>query len=189
MKRLKTIVALGDSLTEGFGIPAEASFPSVLQSLLRSRGHNVSIINQGLSGDTAWGGKKRLDRYLANKPRPDAVIVELGANDAIQFTDPWDVEATLDSILQRLTELEIPVLLTGMKMLLPADADYTEAFESIYPKLAERYDPVFYPFFLEGVFGDPALTLEDGIHPNIRGTARIAESVLPFAEELLARIP
>lgn len=189
MKRLKTILALGDSLTEGFGIPAEASFPSVLQSLLRQRGHNVSVINQGLSGDTAWGGLKRLERYLANKPRPDAVIVELGANDALQFLDPWDVEATMDTLMLRLTELEIPVLLAGMRVLMPVENDYRNAFEGIYTKLVERYEPVYYPFFLEGVFGVPELNLEDGIHPNREGTAQVAANVLPYAEELLKRVP
>ncbi len=187
MKRLKTILALGDSLTEGFGVPAEASFPIVLQSLLRGRGHNVSIINEGLSGDTAFGGLKRLERYLANKPRPDAVIVELGANDAIQSADPWDVEATLDRIIQRLTELEIPCLLTGMRPLIPMESDYAEAFEAIYSKLAERYDPVFYPFFLDGVAGNPELNQSDGIHPNREGTAQVATNILPFAEALLKR--
>ncbi len=188
MNRLKTILALGDSLTEGYGLPSEASFPAVLQRLLRQRGHNVSIINQGLSGDTAWGGFKRLERYLATRPRPDAVIVELGANDAIQLTDPWDVEATLDSLLQRLAEEEIPALLAGMKPLVPADEEYSRAFVGLFPKLVERFDPVFYPFFLEGVFGNPALHLEDGIHPNAEGMTRIARNILPSVETLLARI-
>lgn len=188
MKRLKTILALGDSLTEGFGVPAEASFPAVLQQLLRERGHNISIINQGLSGDTVSGGLKRLERYLANRPRPDAVIVELGANDAIQFNDTWDVEATLDKILLRLTELEIPFLFTGLQMPIPSDEEYKTSFEEIYTKLAERYDPVYYPSFLEGVQGKIELNLDDGIHPNIAGTALIAGNILPFAEALLDRI-
>ncbi len=188
MSRLKTILALGDSLTEGFGVPADAAFPCVLQQLLRQRGHIVSIINHGLSGDTVGGGKKRLERYLTTRPRPDAVIVALGANDAFQRNDPWDVEASLDGILQRLTEEDIPCLFAGMQVLdaVPSSEDgYASAFSAIYPKLAERYEPVFCPFFLEGVAGNAALHQADGIHPNREGTALVARHMLPYAETLL----
>lgn len=180
-----TILALGDSLTEGFGIPAGYAFPDVLEDLLREKGYPVRIINLGLSGDTASGGLRRLERYLNSHPAPDAAIVELGANDGLMLLDPWDVEDALSAILKRLSEQNIATLFTGMQALFCEDKEYAEAFAAMYPKLAEQYGTILYPFFLEGVYNVPELNLWDELHPNVEGTATIAANILPYMEQLI----
>jgi acyl-CoA thioesterase-1 len=179
------ILALGDSLTAGFNLPANAMFPVVLERRLRAAGHDVEVVNAGVSGDTAQGGLERLDWALGDKV--DAVIVELGANDMLRGIDPALTEKSLDEILRKLSERKIPVLLAGM---LPAPGlgkEYGGQFAAIYPRLASKYNAVLYPFFLDGVAGDTALNQADGMHPTRAGVEVIVERMLPKVVELLER--
>jgi acyl-CoA thioesterase-1 len=180
------IVALGDSLTAGFGLPREAAFPARLEAALRARGHAVEIANAGVSGDTPSGGLARLDWSVPEGT--DAVILELGANDGLRGADPKVTRAALDAILRRLKERRIAVLFTGMHAPRNMGADYVRAFDAIFPQLAAAHDVVFYPFFLEGVVGDRALNQGDGIHPTAAGIETIVKRILPKAEELIARV-
>lgn len=180
------IVVLGDSLSAGYGLPAEAAFPARLAAALKAKDANVSIANAGVSGDTASGGRDRLDWSVPDGT--DAVIVELGANDALRGLDPDLTRKALDTILSRLKERRIAVLLAGMKAPRNMGADYARAFDAIYPQLAETYGAVFYPFFLEGVAADAALNQNDGMHPNAAGVDAIVKGILPKVEELIARV-
>lgn len=179
------IVAFGDSLTAGYGLPAQDAFPAKLQAALRARGHNVEIENAGVSGDTASGGLSRLDWSIPDGT--DAVIVELGANDMLRGVDPKVTRQALDEILAKLKARNIAVLLCGMRAAPNLGADYARDFESIFDDLAKKYDVVFYPFFLDGVATQAKLALRDGMHPNAAGVEMIVNGILPKAEELLAR--
>ena len=147
------IVAFGDSLTAGLGLPEQESFPSQLEQALRERGQDVKVINAGVSGDTASGGLGRLDWSVPTGT--DAVIVELGANDALRGLDPALTKTALDEILSKLAARHIAVLLAGMRAPPNMGADYARAFDAIYPALASTHPVVFYPFFLDGVAADP----------------------------------
>lgn len=177
------ILALGDSLTAGYGLPAADSFPVRLQAWLRDHGLAAEVINAGVSGDTSAGGLARLDWSLAQPA--DAVLVELGANDALRGVDPKETYKNLDEILSRLDRRHAKVLLLGM--LAPANwgADYQAAFGAIYPALAERHHVLLYPFFLDGVALDPALNQPDGLHPNARGVEMIVDRVGPYVLRLI----
>lgn len=179
------IVAFGDSLTAGYGLPAQDAFPAKLQTALRAKGHNVEIENAGVSGDTASGGLSRIDWSIPDGT--DAVIVELGANDMLRGVDPNVTRRALDEILAKLKARNIPVLLAGMRAAPNMGADYATAFEAIFTDLAKKYDVVFYPFFLEGVAAQAQLALRDGVHPNGAGVDTIVKGILPKAEELVAR--
>lgn len=179
------IVALGDSLTAGYGLAGDAAFPAQLQKALKAKGHDVSIVNAGVSGDTSTGG---LDRLAWSVPEDtDGVILELGANDALRGVDPRVTTTTLEKIIERLTQRRIPVLLAGMQSPRNMGADYVKAFDAIYPALASKYQLVFYPFFLAGVATDPKLNQGDGMHPNAAGVGVIVQRMLPSVEELIAR--
>jgi acyl-CoA thioesterase-1 len=180
------IVAFGDSLTAGYGLPAQETFSAQLQQALRARGHAVDIENAGVSGDTASGGLSRLDWSIPEGI--DAVIVELGANDMLRGVDPGVTRKALDGVLGRLKERGIEVLFAGMRAAPNMGAEYGRAFEAIFPDLAKKHDVVFYPFFLDGVAGQGKLALQDGMHPNAEGVKRIVTGLLPKAEELLARV-
>jgi len=180
------IVAFGDSLTAGFGLPREATFPARLEAALKARGLAVEIVNAGVSGDTASGGLARLDWSVPEGA--DAVIVELGANDALRGVAPEVTRAALDAILRRLEERHIAVLLAGMRAPPNMGPDYVRAFDGIFPELAGRHDVVFYPFFLDGVAADRALNQPDGLHPTVQGIEAIVQRILPKAEELIARV-
>lgn len=171
------LLAFGDSLTHGYGLPAGESFPEQLEDALRERGYAVEVINAGNSGDTSAAGRARLEWSLADGP--DAALVELGANDGLRGLDPAATYDNLDAILARFEDAGVPVLLAGMKAPRNMGADYAEAFDAIYPKLAAEHDVLFYPFFLEGVALDPALNQPDGIHPNAKGVREIVERILP----------
>lgn len=171
------LLAFGDSLTHGYGLPAGESFPEQLEDALRERGYAVEVINAGNSGDTSAAGRARLEWSLADDP--DAALVELGANDGLRGLDPAATYDNLDAILTRLEDAGVPVLLAGMKAPRNMGADYAEDFDAIYPKLAAEHDVLFYPFFLEGVALDPALNQSDGIHPNAKGVREIIERILP----------
>jgi acyl-CoA thioesterase I len=180
------IVALGDSLTAGFGLSPEEAFPARLAAALKAKGLDVDIANAGVSGDTASGGLARLDWSVPEDT--EAVILELGANDAMRGTDPEVTRNALDEILRRLEARHIQVLLAGMMAPPNLGGEYVAAFDSIFPKLAEGHDVVFYPFFLEGVVSDRALNQPDGLHPTARGIDIIVSRILPKVEELVARV-
>lgn len=172
------LMAFGDSLVAGFGLAANNAFPARLEAALRREGYRVEVINAGVSGDTTAGGAARIDWALGDDP--DLVLLELGANDALRGIDPEEVRDNLDYILQRLKEERIPVLLAGMYAPANWGAEYVEAFNRIYPELAEEYGVPLYPFFLEGVATDPSLNQGDGIHPNAAGVAVIVENIMPY---------
>jgi acyl-CoA thioesterase-1 len=180
------LVAFGDSLTAGYGLPQAAAFPTVLQAALTERGHKVEIANAGVSGDTAPGGLDRLDWSVPDGT--DAVILELGANDMLRGADPAATKQALETIITRLKARQIPVLLAGMFAARNLGPDYIARFDAIYPDLAKRYDLVLYPFFLDGVTGEAGLALPDGLHPNAEGVRLIVERILPTVETFLARL-
>lgn len=179
------IVALGDSLTAGLGLPADAAFPIRLERALRGKGLSVEIVNAGVSGDTASDGLARLDWSVPEDT--DAVVLELGANDALRGIDPKLTRAALEAIVRRLRERRIPVLLVGMRAPPNMGADYVRMFDGVFPELASAAGLVFYPFFLEGVAADPSLNQRDGIHPTAAGVDVIVRRLLPKAEELVTR--
>jgi len=179
------VVALGDSLTAGFNLPASAAFPARLEQALRAKGHAVEIANAGVSGDTASGGLARLDWSVP--AGTEAVIVELGANDMLRGLDPKVTQRALDEIIRRLTERRITVLLAGMRAIPNLGINYVQGFEAIYPELVAKYNVLFYPFFLEGVAGQRSLNQPDGLHPTATGVDEIVRRILPKAEELLAQ--
>jgi acyl-CoA thioesterase I len=181
-----TLVALGDSLTAGYNLPASAAFPNVLEAALRERGHNVNVINAGVSGDTAAGGLARLDWSVPDEA--DGVIVALGANDMLRGFDPVATKGAIDGIVSRLKERGIDVMLAGMLAGRNMGPEYIAQFDSIYPTVAERHGVMLYPFFLEGVAGERSLNLDDGIHPNRAGVERMVEQILPAVEAFIARL-
>jgi acyl-CoA thioesterase-1 len=179
------IVAFGDSLTAGFGLRNSDSFPAQLEKALRARGQEVKVINAGVSGDTTAAGLARLDWALPDEA--SAVIIELGANDALLGLDPAATKATLEKIVAQVKGRGLPILLAGMEAPRNLGKDYVERFRAMYEDLAERYDLILYPFFLDGVALDDKYLMDDGLHPNVEGVARIVEGILPKVEELLAR--
>lgn len=181
-----TIFALGDSLTAGFGLAPGQGFPAQLEAALIERGHDVRVVDGGVSGDTSTGGLARLDWSL--DPETDAVIVELGANDALRGISPTFTEEALDGIMANLSQRVLPTLLAGMIAPPNMGASYGDAFNPIYARLAEKYDAIHYPFFLEGVASIPELNLPDGIHPTAEGIGLIVERIMPYVEDLISRV-
>jgi acyl-CoA thioesterase-1 len=180
------LVALGDSLTAGFGLPPGQGFTEVLQRSLRAKGWDVEVTNAGVSGETAADG---LARYDWSVPAgTDALLVELGANDMLRGLPPESAEAALAKILDRAKKAHVATLLTGMRAAPNLGADYQKKFDAIYPELAARYGVALYPFFLDGAAGDPKLTQPDGEHPNRAGVEVIVARVLPAVEALLATV-
>ena len=179
------ILALGDSLTAGYGLARPASFPARLGEALGAEGRAVEVINAGISGDTTAGGLARLEWALAGGP--DVVILELGANDGLRGLEPASTFANLDAMLTRLAAAGVAVLLAGMKAPPNLGAEYGAEFDAIFPRLAEKHGVAFYPFFLDGVAARPELNQEDGIHPNALGVAVIVERILPHVKALIAR--
>jgi acyl-CoA thioesterase-1 len=180
------IVALGDSLTAGLGLPGNDGFVARLQAALSAKGIAAQLENAGVSGDTASGGLARLDWSVP--PGTDAVILELGANDMLRGIDPQVTHAALDGILRRLTERHIAVLLCGMRAMPNLGADYARSFERIYPELAAKYGVPLYPFFLAGPAAELSLLQADGLHPNAAGVNVIVAQILPKVQDLIARI-
>jgi acyl-CoA thioesterase-1 len=179
------IVAFGDSLTAGYGLADKDGFVPRLQAALAKNGIAADVANAGVSGNTASDGLARLDWSVPQGT--DAVIVELGANDMLRGIEPEVTRAALDSILQRLTARHIAVLLCGMRAAPNMGTDYGRDFERIYPELAAKYDPLLYPFFLDGVAADLNLTQQDGLHPNPSGVGIIVQRILPKVMELVTR--
>ena len=180
------LVALGDSLTAGYGLGPSDGFVPQLRAALSARGHNVMIRNGGVSGDTSSGGLARLDWAVG--PETRAVILELGANDMLRGIAPDVTHANLTAIIKRLQAQDIKVMLAGMLAAPNLGEAYAARFNPIYPQLAEQFGLVHYPFFLDGVAGQRALNLADGIHPTGEGIAVIVDRILPHVERLLAQV-
>jgi acyl-CoA thioesterase-1 len=179
-----SIVALGDSLTAGYGLGPGEAFPEQLQAALAARGHDVSVANAGVSGDTASDGLARLEWSIPAEA--DIVIVALGANDALRGIDPAVTRQALAEILDKLRARGQAVLLAGMMSPRNLGEEYAAEFDAIFPDLARHYDVPLYPFFLAGVATDAALNQADGLHPTAAGVARMVEGILPQVEELIA---
>jgi acyl-CoA thioesterase-1 len=177
------IVALGDSLSAGYELPPEAAFPAQLERALKAKGLDVLVENAGVSGDTSTGGLERLDWSVADGTT--LVVVELGANDALRGIDPALTRANIDAILARLKERGIGAVLAGMLAPPNMGEAYGAAFNAIFPDMAAKHGVPLYPFFMEGVITVPGLLLDDGIHPNEQGVARIVEGIAPVVEAAL----
>lgn len=180
------IVVLGDSLSAGFGLPGQQAFPARLGEALKRKNIAATVVNAGVSGDTASGGFDRLDWSVPEDT--DAVILELGANDMLRGLDPEVTRSALDRIIARLKSRNIAVLLCGMRSAPNLGAEYQRRFDAIYPALASTHRVVFYPFFLEGVAADRSLNQSDGLHPNAAGVDAVVERILPKVEELVRRV-
>jgi len=177
------ILALGSSLTQGYGLPPGTEFPVQLQAALRKAGIDAVVINAGVSADTSAGGLARLDWSLAD--HPDAVILELGSNDMLRGIPPAVTEKNLRAILDKLKAAHVKVLLTGMLAQRNLGTDYVKQFDAIYPRLAKDYNLLFYPFILDGVALNPKLNQADGMHPNPAGVKVIVARMLPFVKKLV----
>lgn len=181
------ILAFGDSLTAGYGLtdPAEA-FPVQLEKALKDKGYNVAILPGGISGDTTSGGRSRLDWSLEAKP--DAVIVELGGNDALRAIDPKITADNLNAIVRGIQKAGLPILIVGMLAPPNLGRDFEDRFNAIYPKLAADTGAPLYPFFLEGAITQADLMQNDHIHPNAKGVQVIVAKMLPAAEKLVGQV-
>lgn len=182
---MKTIVAVGDSLTAGYNLDESESYPALLQQKLHAAGYDYKVINAGVSAETSSGTLSRIEWIMTLQP--NIVLLETGANDGLRGIDPELLEDNLREILTILTEKDITVVLAGMKMVWNLGPAYVVRFNSIYPALAKEFDTVFMPFFLSGVAMKPHLNLGDGVHPNGKGYAVIAENIFPYVVEAIAR--
>lgn len=180
-----TILALGDSLTAGYGLQPSEAFPVKLEQALKAKGHDVVVVNAGVSGDTALDGLSRLDWALSAEV--DAAIVEFGANDALRGLQPAQAEAAIDGILGKLAEKKIPTLLAGMRAPPNLGPEYMSAFDGMYARLADKHEALLYPFFLDGVAADIKFNQADGMHPNAAGVDVIVARMLPVVEELVTK--
>ena len=177
------LAALGDSLTAGYGLAPGRAFPDRLEAALRAKGWDVKVINAGVSGDTAAAA---LARYDWSVPKDaDALIIELGGNDMLRGMKPGATKTTLAAILDKARAAHLPVLLAGMRAAPNLGGEYAAQFSPIYSALAKEYDVSLYPFFLDGVAGDPKLDQPDGLHPNAQGVEIIVQKILPSVETLL----
>lgn len=177
------VLALGDSLTAGFGLGNGDGLTSQLERALKAKGLDAHVLNAGVSGDTTAGGLARVDWALGD--RPDVAIVALGANDMLRGLDPALAEQNLDKILVKLKAAKVPALLLGMRAAPNLGRDYGDRFNAIYPRLAQRHSVLLYPFLLEGVAAEPRLNQPDGMHPNAAGVAAIVERLVPYVERLI----
>ena len=184
--RTLRLVVLGDSLTAGLGLPPGKAFPDRLQAALRAKGWDVEVLNAGVSGDTAADGLARYE--WAVPPDADALIIELGANDMLRGHSPGATKAALAAILDRARAAHLPALLAGMQAAPNLGADYGREFSAIYPALAKTYGVQLYPFFLDGVAGDPKLNQPDGLHPTAEGVEVIVQKILPSVEALMKQV-
>ena len=180
------ILALGTSLTQGYGVPPGFDFTVVLEARLKGAGIDAKVINAGVSGDTSAGGLARLDWSLAD--HPDAAIVELGSNDALRGQSPAQTEANIAAVLTKLKAAHVPVLLTGMMAPRNLGPEYAAQFDPIYPRLAKKFGVLFYPFILDGVAMNPRVNQADGIHPNPEGVKIVVARILPYVKTLVAQV-
>lgn len=180
------MVVLGDSLSAGYGLPASAAFPVRLQKALKDKGIEVEMINAGVSGDTSSGGRDRLDWSVPEGT--EAVIVELGANDALRGVDPKVTRSALSDILTKLKDRKIAVLLSGMLAPPNYGADYAARFNAIYPDLSKSFGVPLYPFFLDGVATNATLNQADGLHPTADGVDVIVKNIMPAVEAFLGAL-
>jgi acyl-CoA thioesterase-1 len=178
------IVGVGDSLMAGYGLDAGQGFPERLEQALRAKGHDVVILNAGVTGDTTSGGRARLDWSVPDDA--DLVILEFGANDMLRGVAPEITERNLDAMITRLRERRMAVLLVGMRAAPNLGADYQADFDAIFPRLARKHDIPLYGFFLDGVAADARYLLEDGMHPNAAGIDRMVERFAPPLEAVIA---
>jgi len=181
------IVGFGDSLMAGYGLGPGEGFTDKLQAALRAKGRDVTVANAGVSGDTTSGGLARLDWSVPDGTQ--LVILELGANDMLRGVLPDIARNNLDEMLGKLKQRKIAVLLAGMRTAPNLGADYQSAFDPIFPQLAKKYDVALYPFFLDGVVGEPGMQLEDGLHPSAKGVDLMVERILPTVEKAIAAVP
>lgn len=182
----RLVLAFGDSLTADYGLPAADGFTRQLEDALKAQGLNVRVHNAGVSGDTSSGGRSRLGWVLSSLgQKPDLVILELGANDALRGIDPKITRENIDAMLTELGKRNVPVLLAGMYAPRGLGAAYYKAFDAIYPELAKKHGVALYPFFLEGVASNPSLNQADGIHPNKAGVAEIVKRIAPHVARAL----
>jgi len=180
------LLVLGDSLSAGYGLAADEAFPARLQARLRSEGYDITVVNGGVSGDTSSDGLARLDWVVTGGIK--AVIVELGANDALRGIDPSVTEAALSGIVKRLKERGIAVMLAGMLAPPNMGKDYARRFDAIYPALAQRYHVPLYPFFLKGVAARAGLNQRDGMHPTAKGVKVIVDNIAPAVKRFIATV-
>jgi acyl-CoA thioesterase-1 len=180
------ILALGTSLTEGYGVPPGLDFTAVLEARLKADHLDVKLINAGVSGDTSAGGLSRVDWSLAD--HPDAAIVELGSNDALRGQSPNQTEKNISAVLAKLKAAHLPILLIGMKAPRNLGSEYAAQFDPIYPKLAKQYGTLLYPFMLDGVAVNPKLNQADGIHPNPAGVKIVVDRILPLVKQLVLSV-
>jgi acyl-CoA thioesterase-1 len=181
----KVILAFGDSLTAGYGLPAAEGFTAQLERALVARGLDVVVQNAGVSGDTTAGGRARLAWTLGDR-KPDLVLLELGANDALRGLDPDAMRRNLDAMLAELKRREVPVLLAGMQAPRNLGPEYRAAYDKVFAELADEYEAPLYPFFLDGVAMNPQLNQSDGLHPTAEGVAVIVERIVPHVARALA---
>ena len=181
------IVGFGDSLMAGYELAPSDAFPVQLEAALREKGHDVSIANAGVSGDTSTGGLARLDWSVPDGTH--AVLLELGANDALRGISPQETQRNIDEMITRLKDRGIAVLLVGILAPPNMGDDYGDKFNRIYADLAAQHDVPLYPFFLDGVALQPELDIGDGMHPNAKGVAVMVSRFLPFAEDLISNMP
>jgi acyl-CoA thioesterase-1 len=182
------LLALGDSLTAGYGLKQGEGFADQLQTAFRKMGRPVTVINGGVSGDTSAGGLARIDWALSDKPA--VVIVELGANDMLRGIDPESTRQNLAGIIEKAKAAGAKVLLAGMKSQRNLGADYVQRFDAIYPDLAKQYNVPLYPFFMAGIVGDDwtadtKLLQPDGLHPTEAGAKVIVDGIMPDLLKLL----
>ena len=180
------IVALGDSLTAGFGVELTDSYPALLQEKLAEDGHSFRVVNAGVSGETSSGTLSRLAWILSQDP--DIVILVIGANDGLRGIDTVLVEDNIASIIRQLQENGVVTVLGGMKMVRNLGEQYTQEFDAIYPRLAEKFNVIFMPFFLEDVASESALNQTDGIHPNEQGYRIIKENIYPYVLQAIKQL-
>jgi acyl-CoA thioesterase-1 len=182
------LMVLGDSLAAGFGLPAPQAFPARLEAALRARGHDIQVVNAGVSGDTSAGGLARLD-WVLRQASPRFAIVEFGGNDGLRGLSPAQMQENLARIVVRLKAAGVAVLLAGMLAPPNLGREYGGEFNAVFARVAEQHGVALYPFFLDGVAADPTLNQQDGIHPNAEGVERIVARILPYVERLIAGEP
>lgn len=181
-----TILAIGNSLTEGFGLEEIEAYPALLQQQLIADGHRYKVTNAGISGETTSGLRSRIDWALTLAP--DIVIIETGANDALRGVEPTFIKGNIEAVILTLKERNIPIILAGMRIYKNLGADYASAFENIYPDLAKVHGLIFMPFFLKDVAGNPGLNQQDGMHPTAEGYRIISKNIYPYVLAAIKRL-